>query len=263
MNDEFVIGRLGKQEYKFDQKTLKLGRAISPQVVYPHTYDLDKGRKAFPLELWGNDAWGDCVKVAEANEVIRLERLEQRKTLPITAEIVVDAYKKQTGAQSPDDNNDTGLVMLDNNVLWRNEGFTVGSRAYKIAAFGEIDPTDEKQVRAAIYLLHGIQLGFALPLTARSQTSTGKWDYIPGDNSPEARPGSWGGHAVFSKKYDEGGIEVLTWGRKVYVTNSFIARYCDEAWAVVDSFDAWRRRPEIDIQTIIQHLRDIGARGIQ
>lgn len=254
--------RLGKKDYKFDKKTLKLGAAISPTVVYPHTFDFDKGRAPFPLQVWGNDEWGDCAKVAQANQVIRLERLEQRRTLPITADTVIAAYKAETGAVTPEDVNDQGLVMLDNNRLWRTEGFEVKTKRYKIAAFGELEPSDLNQLRAAIYLLHGVQFGLALPISAQAQTRTGKWDVVP-TNGPQTRPGSWGGHAVFSKRYDEHGFEVLTWGRKVYMTNEFVLRYCDEAWAVVDDFDAWRRRPEIDINAIIQHLRDIGASGIQ
>lgn len=254
--------RLGKQDYKFDQKTLKLGLVISPTVAFPHSYNLDKGRNPFPLSPWGNLDWGDCVKAAEANQVLRLERLEQRRTLPVTEQVVVDAYKAQTGAQTPGDSNDNGLVMLDNNRLWRTQGFQVGKRAYKIAAFGELEPADHDQLRAACFLLHGIQFGISLPLSARAQTKALKWDVIPG-NGPDTRPGSWGGHAVYSKRYDENGFEVLTWGKKVYMTNDFINRYCDEVWAVVDDFDAWMKRPEIDIASVIQYLRDIGASGIQ
>lgn len=255
--------RLGKQEYEYDEKTLKLAIAISPTVVIPHMFDLDKGRSAFPIAMWGNDSWGNCVKVAEANEIIRLERLEQRRTLPITEQMVVDAYKAQTGSVSPGDANDHGLVMLSNLRLSRTQGFRVKTRDYTIAAFGELDPQDGQMLRAGVFLLHGVQFGFALPKAAQRMSTV--WD-CPAPlayNDPEWKPGSWGGHAVFSKRYDDGGMEVITWGKKVYVTNAFINRYADEAWAVVDNFDNWRKRPEIDINTIIQHLRDIGASGIQ
>ena len=254
--------RLGKHDYKFDEKTLKLARFISPTVVVPHRYDFDKGRSAFPLEMWGNDQWGDCVKVAQVNEIIRLERLEQRRTLRVQAGDVVTAYRAQTGATSPGDSNDTGLVMLDNNRLWRKQGFPFTGKLFKVCAFGELDPHDGQQLRAAVFLLHGVQFGFALPRACQQMGTT--WDYPASKpTGPEWQPGSWGGHAVFSKRYDDGGMEVLTWGEKVYVTNSFIDRYCDEAWAVVDDFDQWRKRPEIDINGIIGHLTEIGASNIE
>lgn len=253
--------RLGKHEYKFDEKTLKLGPAISPTVVFPQAFDFDHARKPFPLEMWGNDQWGDCVKVGQANQEIRLERLELRHTLPITADVVVSAYKAQTGAQTPGDAQDTGLVMLDNMRLWRTQGFTVKTRSYKIAAFGELEPSETDQLRAACYLLHGIQFGFALPRACQGMGDT--WDVPANATGPEWQPGSWGGHCVFSKSYDESGFEVLTWGQRVHITDAFVKRYCDEAWAVVDSFDSWRKRPEIDVSAVIKHLHDIGASHVE
>lgn len=254
--------RLGKQEYKFDEKTLKLARFFSPTVVVPHKFDFDAARSPFPLDMWGNDKWGDCVKVAQCNEIIRLERMETRRTVHIQEADVVSAYRADTGAASPGDPNDTGLVMLDNNRGWRKSGFPFRGRDYKVAAFGELDPHHGDQLRAAVFLLHGVQFGFALPQACQNMGAT--WDYpINKPTGPEWQPGTWGGHAVFSKRYDSGGMEVLTWGQHVYVTNSFIDRYCDEAWAVVDSFDQWRKRPEIDVSGIIQHLTDIGATNIE
>lgn len=252
--------RLGKKDYVYDEKTLKLGPVFSPTLVIPHTFDFDAGRSKFPLDMWGNDKWGDCAKVAQANQVIRLERLEQRRTLKLTTSDVVAAYQAETGAQEPGDPRDTGLVMLNNNRLWRHVGFPFKNHFYNIAAFGELDPHEPDQLRAAIYLLHGVQFGFSLPRAC--QTMGNEWDYR-GETGPEWQPGSWGGHAVFGKRYDEGGVEVLTWGEEVYVTNTFIDRYCDEAWAVVDNFDNWRKRPEIDINAVIGHLNEIGATHVE
>jgi hypothetical protein len=201
------------------------------------------------------------VKIAQANEIIRLERLEQRLTLRLTEEDVVREYQKMSGARSPGDGNDTGLVMLNNNRQWRKVGFSYGGKQFKICAFGELDPHDGEMLRAGVYLLHGVQFGFSLPRACQNMTNV--WDVPAGAKGADWQPGSWGGHAVFSKKYDTGGMQVLTWGQKVYVTNEFIARYCDEAWAVVDDFDNWRKRPEIDIEAIKAHLREIGASGIE
>jgi hypothetical protein len=252
--------RLGKQEYVFDERTLKLARVISPTVVFPHHFDFDKTRSAFPLAMWGNDQWGNCVKVAQANEIIRLERLEQRRTLKITASDVVREYKVETGAQSPGDPRDAGLVMLQNNRLWRSRGFHFNGHSFKVAAFGELDPHDHDQLRAAIFLLHGVQFGLALPRAAQNMST---WDVPANFSGPEWAPGSWGGHAVFSKRYDETGIEILTWGEKVWMTWAFIDRYCDEAWAVVDDFDHWTKRPEINVEAIKKHLVEIGATNVE
>lgn len=261
--------RLGKREYQFDERTLRLSAMISPVTVVPHEYDFDKRRASFPLAPWGNQVWGNCVKVSQANGLIRLERLEIRRTLPITEEVVVENYKDESerefGARpvSAGDENDGGLYVLQNLRNWRKFGFTLNNHSYNIAAFGEIEPQDHIQVKSAIYLLHGVHWGLSLPLAARQMLHTGVWDAPAGQTGSEWQAGSWGGHAVFTKAYTEHGYECLTWGRKVLMTHAFIERYADECWAVVDSFDSWRNRPEIDVSAIITHLTEIGATNIE
>lgn len=254
--------RLGKQEYKFDEKTVKLANFMSDTFRVPSPYDFDKGKSTFPLDSWGNKLWGNCVKVGQANHLIRLERLEQRRTVPMTAEAVIDAYKAQTGSQSPGDDKDNGLVVLENLSDWRKNGFQLKNRTYTIGAFGELDPLDFDQIRAANYLLHGVEFGFSLPSAAKAMTRAGQWDY-KGEGGPEWASGSWGGHLVYGKMHDENHVEVITWGMKVIVSKTFVARYADEAWAVVDSLDAWMRRPEFDAAGLLKYLRDIGAKNIQ
>jgi hypothetical protein len=260
---------LGKQDHKPDDRTMMMAKYLSPSVVYPHTYDLDNARRPFPVEMWGNDKWGDCVKVAQANQILRLERIEQRRTMKISTADVVNEYKKQTGAKLPSDENDTGLVMLDNNKLWRSQGFHharphTAARSYTIAMFGELEPNDRSALRAACFLLHGLQFGFSLPLSAQQMTENRMWNFNPAANKGAFwKAGSWGGHAVFSKSYNNHGFEVLTWGKKVFVTNSFIEKYCDEVWVIVDSANKWAKRPEINVSGMIEHLRNIGASNIQ
>jgi len=257
--------RLGKKEHKYDARTLALGDFIQ-HVPLPSSFDFDARRSAFPLEMWGNDDWGDCVIVAQANQLLRLERIEQRRTLPVRTEDVLARYSALSGAQTAGDMNDNGLVMLDAVKAWRN-GWDLDfsksdpARTYKIAAYGELDPQNIWQLQAAVYFLHGVQFGFWLPETAKQTMNSQNpvWDYVQTGDWKE-RPGTWGGHAVYSKAYfNDGSFEVLTWGMKVKVTPSFILKYCDEAWAVIDDFDAWRRQRIVDVDGMIQKLRDIGV----
>lgn len=256
--------RLGKKNYKYDERTLKVGLLLDATVHFPSHYDFDQDRTKFPLPVWGNDAYGNCVKVAQAHQLLRVERIETRRTLKLTDNDVISEYKQQTGCQSPGDDKDTGLVMLDNMRDWRNVGWELPAngktkKPYKIAAYGEIDPKDRGQIRAAIYLLHGVQLGFWLPLTARDGTAQGVWD-VTDNAGREGQPGSWGGHAVFSKAYDEDSIEVLTWGQKVRVTNAFVEKYCDEIWVPVDDLDNTSRF--LDVSAMLKHLKEIGATNV-
>ena len=266
--------RLGKREYHHDEKTMMLGNFMAPPVV-PAKHDFDAHRAKFPLHVWGNDAWGNCVKVGQANQLTRLERIEQRRTLKLQTDHIVKAYQEEvarqfgTAPEFPGDENDHGLVVLHNLRNWRNIGWPLDftkkpddERVYTISAFGELEPNDYEQLKAACYLLHGIHLGIWLPVAVQGVYS--KWDYKPEeDTGPAWAPGSWGGHLVYAKAYDGDEMEILTWGQKVRVTKSFLARYCDEAWAVVDNFDNWRRSKQIDVEGMLAYLREIGARGIE
>ncbi len=256
---------LGKKEHKFDERTLALGNFMQ-RVPVPASYDFDSHRSAFPLDVWGNDQWGDCVVVGQAHQLVRLERIEQRRTLPLTTDAVVERYKALTGAENPGDDKDVGLVMLDAAKAWRGGweldfSKSAPPRRYGIAAYGELDPQNMWQLQAAVYFFHGVQFGFWLPYTAQDQLNSENpvWDYVATGDWRE-RPGTWGGHAVYSKAYfSNGDFEVLTWGMKVRVTPHFIMKYCDEAWAVVDDFDAWRRQRIIDVEGMIARLREIGV----
>jgi hypothetical protein len=142
---------------------------------------------------------------------------------------------------------------------WMPMGIDRGGnrRNYTIDAYGELETSDPVSLRMACYLLHGVHFGFQLPLAAREMKEL--WDYT-GQQGDEYEPGSWGGHLVFSKAYNRDGMKVLTWGTEILVTNSFIKRYADEAWAVVDSLDAWRSKQTIDVVALIARLRQITSK---
>lgn len=265
--------RLGKKEFVDDARTLRMANFMAPEIRKPAKFDWDKGRSPFPLRPMGNDAWGNCVKVGQTNHLLRLERIEQRRTLAITDPLIIQAYKDEVQRQfgeypiSPGDRADNGLVVLWNLRNWRSLGWDLQlnkktpARKYSIAAFGLLNVSDYDQLKTAIYLFHGIQLGLDLPLSAQDQWRQDvPWSVVEGQRSTE---GSWGGHLVYAKAYDPTYVEIITWGRRVLVTYDFIGKYCDEAWATVDSFNTWSNRPEVDVSGIVQYLREIGAQIIE
>lgn len=256
---EFADLKLGKQDHKFDERTLRLARFALPDIRVPVPWDFDKGRRPIPIRMWGNDANGDCVIAAQSNHLLRLERVEQRRTIPLFDKDCVDRYRLLTGSQEAGDSRDEGLVALDSMRDWNHNGYQTPKRNYKIAAYGELDVLDMTELQMAAFIFHGIHFGFWLPVAARRMTSQGVWDYN-GESSPEFQPGSWGGHMVYSKAFDNETFEILTWGIKVKVTHDFIRKYCDEAWAVVDSFDSWRTRQTIDVPGLTRQLFEISPR---
>ena len=258
--------QLGKKGYVHDERTLMLAKFLKTDEFHvPEVFDFDKSRRPFPIRMWGNDEYGDCVIAGRCNHILRLERVEQRRTISLFDADAITEYKKLTGCQEPGDNNDTGLVVLDAMREWKNTGMQTDGRSrirtarnYSIAAYGEIEPQNHEQSRAACFAFHGVHFGFWLPLAAQKMTGDGVWDYN-GETGEEWQPGSWGGHLVYSKAFDPESHEVLTWGMKVKVTNNFIDKYSDEEWAVVDNLDSWRIKQTIDVPALTKQLQQISG----
>ncbi len=267
--------RLGKQEYEHDERTLRMASFMVTTITVPKVFDFDKSRKAFPQSPFGNTSWGNCVKVGQVNALLRTERLEQRRTLPITPEMVVQAYmeecERQFGPprpQTPGDERDNGLFVIKNLGNWRNIGWTLDftkkpndSKTYKIAAYGELDPGNAQQLRQGIYLMHGIQMGFWLPRAAQSMTNQGYWEFN-NEGGSQWSPGGWGGHLVYAYRYDADSVWVKSWGRDIRVNNAFVEKYCDEAWAVVDDFNSDTAKRRLKVDAMKKQLREIGASNI-
>jgi hypothetical protein len=257
-----MTGRLGKLDYKEDERTAKMATLINRDVQIAASYDFDRHRVPFTTSDFGNQEWGDCVLAGEANDLLRKERKETRKTIPLQDVDVINRYKTMTGSQAPNDAKDQGLIVLDAMNAWRHSGWRLSSdpeKDYTISAFAFLAPDDNWLLRACIYFFSGIHLGFLLPLSASAQTSEGYWD-IPTVNDSHAKPNSWGGHLVYAKRYDANNIYVLTWGEEIRVTNAFVKRYADEAWVAIDQLDNWRKsRSPLDVEGMIHRLQGFGV----
>ena len=263
MTDDFdhEIVKLGKKPYVHDERTFMMGKYLLPDIHVPESWDFDGERRPFPTKVWGNNDYGDCVIAGEANQTLRLERIEAHRTVPLTDEDAITRYMKLSGCAEPGDQYDTGLEIIAAMRDWKNNGFHMSTRDryFTIAAYGELDPQDHQITRAAAYLLHGVQWGFWLPRAAQQMTREGVWDYN-GQTGDEWKPGSWGGHCVYSKKFDADAHYVLTWGMEVAVSNAFVDRYADEAWAVVDSLDPWKATKVIDVEALEAALAHLSSK---
>ena len=249
--------KLGKLPYEHDQRTLFLGEFLKVPFV-PEQYDFDKGRAAFPSEIWGNDKWENGVVVAMAHGVLRLRRLETRRSTQVSETDVIRMYQLMTGAQKIGDVKDKGMTVLGMLKFWKKLGFykAAWSTSHLISIYGELDPLDHEQLRAACFLLGGIFLGFQLPDTARDQFLLEKRWQTPG-----SRPGTWGGQLVYAKKFDNEHFYGTVWGSQVQITNDFISKYCDECWAVLNSTGRWRFDTGFDIPALLARVTSIQPGG--
>jgi hypothetical protein len=228
------IFKLGKASAKRDSRNLKFAtllRAAAPAV--PASYDFDTTHPGIPTPMFANDVQGDCVIAGRAHQTLRFENIEQGSVLMISDKDVLKQYFKETGGP------DSGLIVLDSLKTWRHKGWKAGKHTYKIQAFAEVTFSDYDQVRQAVFADVGVGLGVQLPNAAKTQMQTGQpWDVTTG---PGSKPGSWGGHYVYVPGYTPTGPVCVTWGRKQQMTWAWVDKYCDEAFAMFDAKNHFKK----------------------
>jgi len=226
--------KLGKAAAKRDERNLKFAtllRAALPTL--PSSYDFDTSHAGIPTPMFANDTHGDCVIAGRAHQTLRFEDIEQGSVLMITDKEVLREYFKETGGA------DSGLVVLDSLKKWRRKGWKLGKRTYHIQAFAQLDFQSPDEVRQAVFSHVGIGLGLQLPKAAQTQIQTGQpWDVTTGTGSA---PGSWGGHYVYVPGYTPQGPVCVTWGRKQQMTWAWLDKYCDEAYAIFDARNRFKK----------------------
>jgi hypothetical protein len=199
----------------------------------PIAYDFDISHPGIPTPMFANDVYGDCVIAGRAHQTLRFEDIEQGSVLMISDKDVLKEYFKETGGP------DTGLNLLDSIKLWRSKGWKVGKNTYSIHAFAEINFRNKDEVRKTIFANVGTGFGVQLPISAKAQIQTGQpWDVKPG---PDSEPGSWGGHYVYVPGYTPAGPVCVTWGRKQQMTWAWLVKYCDEAYAIFDAKNRFKK----------------------
>lgn len=178
--------------------------------------------------MYGNDRLGDCTAAAAGHAEEVWSVYGTGSLVEVTDQDVIDFYSGSTGYNPADPSTDQGGVMQDVMTYWRREGIA----GHQIAAFFELNPHDLDEVRAALWLFGGVNVGLAFPAFAMDQFEAGQpWDISRHNTRIE------GGHDVWLVGMDDAGTAtVVTWGRLQKMTPAFWARYVaanrGEAWAV-------------------------------
>lgn len=215
---------LGKQRPREDARTLRLASYL--RLPKPPAGFGVVPSSSVVWKVLANDRLGDCTIAAAAHADMAWRKASgrpDRKT--ITTGRVISDYSAITGYDPADPSTDQGAVELDVLKAWRARGIC----GHKIAAFAAATVDDHAEVRAACWLLGGLYIGVALPLTAQDQRV---WDVVD-DAGSEGEPWSWGGHAVNVIGYDARGLTFVSWGKAMRMTWGFWSTYVDEAWGVV------------------------------
>ena len=214
---------LGKLPVRTDVRTLRLARYVDVSKLPQPPAALDLTRDVADWPMYANDRIGDCTIAAAAHMIEAWTAAATGAAVEVTESSVLAAFDRvkivdpRTGEE--------GAVELDVLKDWREHGVD----RHRIAAFARVSTYDHELVQAAAWLFGGLYIGLALPLTAQLQD---EWDWT-GSLSGDARPCSWGGHAVDIVGYDEAALTSITWGATKKLTWSFWDRYVDEAYCIL------------------------------
>lgn len=259
--------KLGKNPPKHDDRTLQFVDFLTKPTPPPATNFWPKEKVTFPLRTFGNDKYGDCTRASQAEMQLRMEVLEVGAIPNITDAEVIRVYnimeKDLYGG------GDNGANELDALNYWRRADKTFQDdkkNAYTIAAYTKVNQKNIDEVKQAIALsgAHGIKVCFNLPIAWQSVQSL-IWDIPKGQKATgKYAPGSWGGHSMFARDYDETWLYLpSTWGMPDgKISWTAFALYCDEAYSVVDSVDKWRtanlgRSARFDIEKLVAEVNKI------
>jgi hypothetical protein len=227
------VFKLGKGTAKRDKRNFKFAALLKAAPVLPSSYDFDIKHPGIPTPMFANDTLGCCVISGRAHQTLRFEDIEQGSVVMITDKDVTTEYLKESGGV------DSGLIVLDSLSVWRHKGWKVGKRKYLIQAYSEVDRGNHTQVRQAIYANVGVGIGVSLPKCAQTEVQTGQpWATTTGAGSA---PGSWGGHYVYMCGYTPAGPVCITWGKKQQMTWRWFDKYCDEAYAIFDAKNNFKK----------------------
>lgn len=189
----------------------------------PDAVDYLSSVRSWPMAL--NDRLGCCTASAAAHMTEVWSTYGEGATQTPTDDDVLRFYELCSGYDPSDPSTDQGAVMQDCLGVWRKTG--IGG--HTIAAFFAIDPHDDAELKAALYLFGGVYVGLDFPNSAMSQFDAGQpWDVVVDDG------GIAGGHCVhLGHDTTSDNLQVTTWGEVQQVTGAFWSKYMIECWAPV------------------------------
>lgn len=217
--------KLGRKAIKTDSRTLRLAKYLTPALPDPPpSVDWTKGITDWGMML--NDKLGDCT-IAGLGHAIQVWTANTGSEFTPSDDMIESAYEDWDGYVPGNPDTDQGGVELDVLNKWKKLGFG----GHSLLAFADPRVSNITEIRQSIALFGGVYIGINLPISAQNQDV---WRVVfdPGDGS--AKPGSWGGHAVFVPAYDQNGFTCITWGQLKKMTWNFWDKYVDESHVLLN-----------------------------
>ena len=229
--------KLGKRDFVEDARDLLFSRYVKPAAL--PTPPAQFGHETlFAPKAWGmlgNDEWGDCAWAGPAHETMILTAEGGHPAAFSTSSVLSD-YAAGTGFNpnaGPPGNNptDQGSNVRDVLKYRRATGILdAANQRHQIGAFVKLDQSNPTEIYQALYLFQAVGLGLQFPDSAQQQFQSGEpWDVVPGAKIE-------GGHYV-PLVARRANLEIVTWGALQQMTEAFLTKYCDEAWAYISVED--------------------------
>jgi hypothetical protein len=238
--------RLGRLPLKTTRKALQFSAFFDQNFLQlPKKTNYWTRKKPLAQRTFGNTEYGDCTRAKQAYAAIRMERIEQKRTVDITDEEVIRVYVDMSNRLYG--GGDNGAYEDDALSEWRKPELTfrmTDGNPHTIDAFLRINALNHSELKAGLALSGAKGLPFCINLPL-GFSRIHRWDIPEGQALiGQWMPGSWGGHSMWAIDYDEEDMIVDdTWAEGPRrISWRAVAAYVDEAHFVIDSVDTWRKR---------------------
>jgi len=222
--------RLGLNLAKLHKPTLKLGNYIRTELAAPPAA-VSRPHPGFKWGMLANDSIGDCVIAMMLHSIEEFHLDAQTEPPAFTDQDAISLYSAITGYNPNDPSSDQGTDETTAMNYWEQPGLRTNGTTHTIAATVAVDASNLDECRIAIDEFVTLQIGIALPNTAKGQT---EWTVVGDpDTDPDSAPGSWGGHGIPYREYDGETFTCVTWGAELLLTVPFHQAYAQEAHVVV------------------------------
>jgi hypothetical protein len=216
-------------------RTVKMGRvwprALGPQLSL-RTYfrgvkrlpaapaNKDYSGKALSVlrNIYLNDSLGDCV-IAGGYHIVGTETGNAGDLFKATNTQLIKDYSAIGGYVPGDKSTDNGCDEITALNYWVDKGFANG---VKVAGYLSVDPSNEQEIKTALYLFENLFFAFDLPakwVSPMPEADGFVWDTA-------GPPVKKNGHVVAGVGYDKTGVKFDSWGLFGKLTWAAIAKYC-------------------------------------
>ena len=201
---------------------LSLKNYLLPDGLPPIPDACDYSAAASPVlaDVFNNDTLGCCV-VAGAYHIIGVETGNAGNLFHATDSEIIADYSA-IGGYNGSEESDQGCSEPDALAYWGEHGFCDGT---KLAGWLCLNPSNQQEIKAAIFLLENAYLGAELPqqwISPFPSKSGFTWD-VAGDADPQ------NGHCIMGFGFNASGILVDSWGLTGLITWSAVAKYCSNS----------------------------------